>query len=87
MFWKEADGYRERISVNGAIKKIKKRAKGRKIRLTTNPYNALVIRVDFYGGSEKYPEFETIWLEGLTSETESKILGRIKGEKYSGRYW
>jgi hypothetical protein len=76
-------GNRERISLKNAKKEIKRLGKGKKIRITTNPYNLRVmfdVRVDFIDYRFDPPNFETIWLEGLTEKTEKEIISMADEE-------
>lgn len=77
-----------RISVEQAKAKIEERTEktGEETRMATNPYNQRVIRLDFVDKSVSPPNFETVWLERLTENTEKQLLATAD-ETVHGRYW
>ena len=79
---------RKHMSIDEAIKAIlhRKRITKEKVRMVSNPYNPLVIRIDFIDNSVSPPNIKSWWAEKLTQKTEEKLIS-FADEIIHGRYW
>jgi len=79
----------KRMSIKEAKRKIKRLAKGRKIRMQSNPYRPHIVRIDFI--DDNYPSFsDTIWAEDLTDNTMNELISLADEIGYDyeyHRYW